>query len=316
VAGGYYNTASGIAATVSGGSANTASGISATVPGGQDNQATGASSLAAGNGARAMHDGTFVWADATGGNFASTSNHQFLIRAAGGVGIGTNNPAGAALAVNGLVTSTTAHIAGQSNWDLNNTEGDFRVGTDTYRFKVGVSQGGGGAGDVWMRAHGGSGRIFIKTPGGTTIYSNEGQTTGVSLASGGGSWTSVSDRNAKENFAPVDPQDVLEKVVALPLAMWNYKSQDASIRHLGPMAQDFKAAFGLGADHTSIATVDADGVALAAIQGLNRKVEIGKTELAELRSELKRRDAENATLKARLERLERLLESEFNGGAK
>jgi len=125
----------------------------------------------------------------------------------------------------------------------------------------------------------------------------------------GSSWINASDRALKENFAPVNAREVLEKVVALPLNTWNYRNQAPVVRHLGPTAQDFKAAFGLGESDTGIATVDADGVAMAAIQGLNQKLE-------ETRSELKRKDAENAELKARLERLERLLETRLAGGAR
>ena len=73
----------------------------------------------------------------------------------------------------------------------------------------------------------------------------------------------------------------------------------ADATHLGPMAQDFHAAFAVGQDDKHISMVDADGVALAAIQGLNQKVE-------QLSGELKRRDAENANLKQRLEALEKL----------
>jgi len=80
----------------------------------------------------------------------------------------------------------------------------------------------------------------------------------------------------------------------LPLSTWNYKSQNPAVRHLGPMAQDFKAAFNLGESDTGITTVDADGVALAAIQGLGQKVEALR--------------AENTDLKVRLEKLERLIQ--------
>jgi flagellar capping protein FliD len=97
---------------------------------------------------------------------------------------------------------------------------------------------------------------------------------------------------------------MLEKVAVLPLSTWNYKSQDASIRHIGPMAQDFKAAFGVGETDTGITTVDADGVALAAIQGLNEKVESGKQKAE---SRMERLEAENAELKRRLEGLEQLV---------
>jgi len=72
----------------------------ATVPGGRDNRAAGDYSFAAGRRAKADHDGAFVWADSQNADFRSTDTNQFLIRASGGVGIGTNNPAHA-LHVNG-----------------------------------------------------------------------------------------------------------------------------------------------------------------------------------------------------------------------
>jgi hypothetical protein len=81
-----------------------------------------------------------------------------------------------------------------------------------------------------------------------------------------------SDRNAKRDFAPANSRAVLEKVVDLALSHWTYKGDEMGSRHLGPTAQDFRAAFGLGSDDKHIATVDADGVALAAIQGLHAMV--------------------------------------------
>jgi hypothetical protein len=92
VGGGFGNTASGIRATVGGGFANIASGIRATVPGGSNNTAAGDFSFAAGHLAKALNQGSFVWADSTAASFSSTANDQFLIRAAGGVGIGTTAP--------------------------------------------------------------------------------------------------------------------------------------------------------------------------------------------------------------------------------
>ena len=82
----------------------------------------------------------------------------------------------------------------------------------------------------------------------------------------------------------------------MPIATWNWKSQDASIRHMGPMAQDFHAAFGLGETPKGISTVDADGVALAAIQGLHqlikqkdRKISAMERELAAIKEKLNMR---------------------------
>lgn len=128
-----------------------------------------------------------------------------------------------------------------------------------------------------------SNSVTMRASGGYRLFTDSTATTGAFLAAGSGSWTSMSDRNAKENFRATDAREVLEKVVALPMQTWNYKSQDANIRHIGPMAQDFKAAFGLGESDTGISNVDADGVALAAIQGLNQKLEESRAENAELK---------------------------------
>jgi hypothetical protein len=106
----------------------------------------------------------------------------------------------------------------------------------------------------------------------------------------------TSDRNAKERFKPVDPRSVLERVTRLSISEWQYKEQ-ADARHIGPMAQDFREAFGLGRDEKHIASVDADGVALAAIQGLNQKLE----ELA------RRKDARIDELERTVEELKSLI---------
>jgi hypothetical protein len=102
----------------------------------------------------------------------------------------------------------------------------------------------------------------------------------------------MSDRNAKNNFARVNPQMVLNRVAGLPLTTWCYKTEPG-VRHVGPMAQDFQAAFSVGENDTTISTVDEGGVALAAIQGLNEKLEEAR--------------AENAELKKRLEALEKIV---------
>ena len=117
------------------------------------------------------------------------------------------------------------------------------------------------------------------------------------LTPNGSGWISVSDVNAKENFRDLAPDDVLTKIAAMPVREWNYKAQGASVRHMGPTAQDFMAAFGLGEDPLGINSIDADGVALAAVKALE-----GRTR--ELNEKLTR---ENDELRARLARLETLL---------
>ncbi|MGB1250267.1 MAG: tail fiber domain-containing protein [Candidatus Promineifilaceae bacterium] len=93
-------------------------------------------------------------------------------------------------------------------------------------------------------------------------------TAGVSVPGGSGSWATLSDVNAKARFKEIDSADILASIAQMPIKTWSYKTQDNDVRHMGPTAQDFHAAFGLGENDTTINTVDADGIALAAIQAL------------------------------------------------
>ncbi|MEQ8998764.1 MAG: tail fiber domain-containing protein [Coleofasciculus sp. B1-GNL1-01] len=97
---------------------------------------------------------------------------------------------------------------------------------------------------------------------------------------------SRSDRNQKANFAKADVQEILGKVAALPITTWNYKNENANIRHIGPMAQDFATAFNVGEDNRFINTVDANGVALAAIQALSQKLQQKDAEIRTMSTQL------------------------------
>jgi hypothetical protein len=101
--------------------------------------------------------------------------------------------------------------------------------------------------------------------------------------------------NIKQDFESVDPQWVLQQLVETPVSAWSYKEDPARTRHIGPMAQDFRAAFGVGESERYIFQVDADGVSFAAIQALNARVE-----------EL---DGENRKLRETVESLEARLAS-------
>ena len=114
-----------------------------------------------------------------------------------------------------------------------------------------------------------------------------------------------SDRNLKENFAGISAREMLEKVVGLSITRWNFKGENAT-PHLGPMAQDFHAAFGLGSDDRHIASVDADGVALAAIQGLNEVLKTQEKQLQDREAEIQALKEENRLLEKRVEALEKL----------
>jgi hypothetical protein len=109
-----------------------------------------------------------------------------------------------------------------------------------------------------------------------------------------------SDRNLKENFASVNAQEVLIKVASLPLQVWNYKQDNPNTRHIGPMAQDFSAAFSVGADDKHIATVDESGVALAAIKGLYQQLLAEKQGNKAKAKKISNLERELATIKAKL----------------
>jgi len=127
----------------------------------------------------------------------------------------------------------------------------------------------------WARATGGA--TFV-----TGLDANGLPASGVTLSPGSGAWSTLSDRAAKTGFTPVDPQDILRRLAELPVGLWSYRSQGPDVKHIGPVAQDFRAAFGLGEDDTHISTVDADGVIMAAIQGLYQTVQKNDQRILEL----------------------------------
>ncbi len=242
----------------------------ATIPGGYSNAATN-HAFAAGYRANANHSGSFVWADSTEADFASTVSNQFRVRANGGMQVvgSTAQPA---------LHFTGARIGGLST-PVGLAENTQITGQSAPALRV--SNAGGNAIDGALSVSA-NGTGFIATFGNASTI--------VSRLATNGTWTALafnptSDRNAKEHFQPIDAREILEKVSAMELTRWNYKAAPG-VEHIGPMAQDFQAAFGLGTDDKHIATVDADGVALAAIQGLNQKVERKNAEIDELKREV------------------------------
>jgi hypothetical protein len=138
------------------------------------------------------------------------------------------------------------------------------------------------------------GGIRLRTGGGV----------GCNLPAGSGTWSCTSSRAAKTDFGAVDGEFVLARIARMPIQTWRYRTEPAGIRHVGPTAQDFHAAFGLGDSDEAIATVDADGINMLAIQALERRT-------AELRATARtvdRLDLRVADLEARHQELERRLE--------
>ncbi|MFN0205606.1 MAG: DNRLRE domain-containing protein [Planctomycetota bacterium] len=239
IGGGQSNTAGsdsgsifdGEGSVVGGGQSNTASGQTSTVGGGSQNAATSA-------GAAIL------------GGIANAASH-FNTSIIGG----SNNVASAVgAAVLGGYNNTAAgqYSVAAGRRAKANHDGSFVWGDSSDA-------------DVVSSA---ANELTFRASGGARIFTNTALNAGVKLNAGDGAWSTVSDRNRKENVETTNPRDVLEKLVSIPVSTWNYKAQDSSIRHMGPMAQDFYSAFKLGSDNISISTIDADGVALASIQGL------------------------------------------------
>jgi hypothetical protein len=148
----------------------------------------------------------------------------------------------------------------------------------------------------------------IRASGGVRLFTNTGMTSGVALAAGGSSWDVVSDRNRKESFLAVDGEDVLARIRSIPVTTWRYRAEeDRTVRHIGPMAQDWHRAFGFSGDPLTINMSDFDGVNFAAVQALEQRTAELAARVAEverLRAELAAVRSENADFRARLERIE------------
>jgi len=267
VGGGSLNTASGEHATVGGGQFNNAGAMDATVGGGQSNTASGATAATVGGGGYNTATGFVA---TVGGGYSNTASGSAAMVLGGALNTAQGDYSFAA-GYRAKANNQGCFVWGDS------TDADFTCSTNN--------------------------RFQVRASGGVYLYTNSGLTSGAYLSAGSGSWSSVSDRNLKENFTPVDGQEVLASLAEIPITIWNYTTEDSSIRHMGPVAQDLYAAFGLGESETSISTVDADGVALAAIQGLyqlsqgqDARIQALEEENASLREQLDGLDARVAAL--------------------
>jgi hypothetical protein len=281
VSGGLENTASGLVATVSGGYDNTASGNYATVGGGIGNDASSLASTVGGG----DHNTASGYAATVSGGYDNTASGIYAT-----VPGGRDNDAvgdySFAVGQRARALSSGAFVWADSNYF------DFdSIGSNTFS----------------ARATGGYNLVAgINTSGGTTWHC---------IFYNGTSWACSSDRHQKENFQAVDGRAVLEKVSQLPVLYWNAKGTDPAVKHLGPMAQDFYAAFGLGDDDTRIATIDLDGVSLAAIQGLYQLSLEKDARIAALEGRLEGQQGHIEALEARLAALERAGQPGQAGGS-
>jgi hypothetical protein len=300
IGGGFRNVArsSALYGAIAGGQGNQlgVNSLYATVPGGRDNLAGSSYTFAAGRRAQALHPGSFVWGDSTDADIASTGDNQFLVRAGGGLGVNvTNIGAGLAADLGGRL-----RVRGST------------AGVWLYDQALAADRGFVGMGDgnhVGFYGHVGAGWGFLMSVSNGYIGIGKFDPAHpIDVASGaylsaGGVWTSVSDVHRKRDFQPVDAQEILDKVAALPITTWSYLAEPG-VRHIGPTAQDFHAAFGVGPDEKAIAQIDPDGVALAAIQALAQESGRQKTADRERQAQIDALRNENAELKAKTEELE------------
>lgn len=310
IGGGSGNHAKGPRSTICGGWGNWTSGDYATVLGGLFNQARGKNSIAAGYKARARHDGSFVWNDRSviegNDSLLSTAANQFLIRAAGGVGIGTDAPANQ-LSVNGAVDisgklgiATNApganlHITGangsgsgirleSNNLDMLNMyyTGETGFVIDSYRLKDGRRL------PILLQPVGG--RVGI----GTTAPGFLLEVNGDAAKPGGGSWTVASDRRLKDVQHSYDRS--FEAIKSLKPVVYRYKSGNpaglpSDVLYVGLIAQDVERVIpeAVSADDAGYLHLNNDPIIwtmLNAINDLRAENERQRIELEELRTEM------------------------------
>lgn len=253
-------------------------------------------------------DGT-QWDDANTGSFSFAAGYNVRALADYSVALGKSSVAAqiSSFAVGENNTASgAASVAMGYHAHTNARQGSFvfadRSTEDTIRAGVNHSSN-------W-RVSGGF-RIFTSSNLSTGVtlqsgasVSNWGQSNAVISTSTGaylstsGVWTNVSDVHRKHNFEAVSGEDILARLRRIPIQRWSYRTDNDSVRHVGPTAQDFRAAFGLGNDERTIGTIDADGVALAGVQALEARTRNQWVELENLK-------AENAELRKRLDGMEK-----------
>jgi hypothetical protein len=289
VGGGTGNTA-GEGSTVAGGSGNTALYFRAAVGGGASNLASANySTVAGGSGNTSSYQFSTV-----GGGTENQSSNEASVVSGGEHNIALGSFSAVLGGVNNLSSGLSAAIAGGAG---NVASGLYAVvpggfsnqASGDYSFAAGRNASVGAAdpgtflfadssnflfpsitpNEFAVRAAGGVRFVTALDPAGNPL-------SGVRLSPGSGSWESLSDSQAKAAVQPVDGRQVLAALMSIPVSTWSYRGQDPSIRHIGPMAQDFYSAFHVGTDNRYISTVDEEGVALAAIQELYRLVQQGQ----------------------------------------
>jgi hypothetical protein len=287
------NRALGYYSFIGGGRRNEASEERAVICGGEDNHAGNFCSIGGGLNNSALNGGSTV-----GGGTQNRAEHGAT------VGGGQNNAA----------TGNYAAIPGGRE---NAASGDdaFAMGVLAKAHHDGsmvlaANYAASSDDSVWT---GGNEQIVIRADGGIYITDTNEQapyqpTRLINTSTGAylddvGQWRDACDRDLKENFTPIDGGELLEQVASLPVTMWNYRRESEGVKHIGPVAQDFYATFGVGSDDKTIASMDAAGISLASVQELYRRAREQQEEIGRLRARVEELEGQ----KARIEELESLV---------
>ena len=281
--------------------------------------------------------GFYSWAggalSTASGNYAFAMGNQNLAEAQCAVAIGSGNDVfgnasdgfgtcGVALGLNNTVKDQAGVALGQNAW----SDGDaavaigYRSTADAdysmafgYRASTNGRTGAKVFGDASTTDSieaAANNEFAVRAAGGFRFRTNATLTTGCNLPAGSGVFTCASSRTLKDHFGEVDGEEVLRQVSGVPVSTWSYIAEGPAVRHIGPFAEDFHRAFGVGTDDRSIGLLDISGVNFAAVQALERRT-------AEQAERIRSLEAEHAarirTLEAELDELRkavRLLSAE------
>ena len=272
----FYNT-------IGGGAGNSVNGNAETIAGGNlnviNNFMTGGCAIGGGTANNISYS---VGATISGGQFNSIIRNSDYATISGGLSNSVSGDFGTIPGGQSNFATTNAFAAGYRAKATQSGSFVWADSTDVDYNPYALPAPGGDSNSFNVRATGGC--CFVTAVDGTTGK----PTAGVYVSAGGSGWNTYSDRNAKTNLVALDGREILSRLDQVPIYAWNYKTQDAAVRHLGPMAQDFNAAFEVGENNKAgekryINSLDADGVALAAIQGLNEVVKEKDAEIKELK---------------------------------
>jgi hypothetical protein len=278
-----------------------------------DDANVGFYSFAGGDGTIASAFGTFAFGDqvkVTGVDAAAFGGSNEAGGTASFTAGASNNACGFGSVAIGF-TNTTGNIDGSGNCVAGDGQGaiaiGYRVTADAdYAVAIGHRASADNHSGVFVFGDESTpdsieavanNEFAARAAGGYRFRTNATLTTGCNLPAGSGVFSCSSSRSLKDHFESVNGEDVLARVRGVPVNSWRYTGEKGAVRHLGPFAEDFHAAFGLGIDDRTIGLLDIDGVNFAAVQALTARTE-------RLQAEIQARDARIADLEARLARLE------------